>query len=306
MKSIRQFIFCIAVSLFCCSSSTKAQDKRSFTLPTLWTEKASQMEIPLPEYPRPQMERQEWLNLNGKWDYMGGKDKADPATVAAPPKFPATPEKILVPFAPEAELSGIARNGETNLWYQRFITVPDKWKGKRILLHFGAVDRIATIFINDRKVGSHTGGYGSFSFDITDYLKSGVNTLVVGAYDPNDGLAPSGKNGPRGDYTFSSGIWQTVWMEPVEKEYISGIKLIPDLKNNRLEVVATSSVGGLKVTATTTAAGSQVAKTEGVAGEKFYIPVKNPRLWCPEDPFLYDLNQELTNKRGKVGEVVDS
>lgn len=306
MKSTRQFILCIAASLFCCSLLTKAQDKKSFTLPTLWTEKAFQMEIPLPEYPRPQMERSEWLNLNGKWDYMGGKDKANPLIVPAPPKFPATPEKILVPFVPEAELSGIARNGETCLWYRRSVTVPDKWKGKRILLHFGAVDRIATVFINDKKVGSHTGGYGSFSFDITDYLESGVNTLVVGAYDPNDGLAPSGKNGPRGDYTFSSGIWQTVWMEPVEKEYISGIKLIPDLKNNRLEVVATSSVGGLKVIATTMAAGSQVAKTEGVAGEKFYIPVKNPRVWCPEDPFLYDLKLELRNKRGQIVDVVDS
>lgn len=303
---MKQIIFCTAFMLFCSAHAAEAQNKKSFTLPTPWTEKALQMEIPLPEYPRPQMERPEWLNLNGMWDYMGGKDKADPVTAAVPPKFPSTPEKIRVPFAPEAELSGIARSGETNLWYRRTISVPDKWKGKRVLLHFGAVDQVAVVFVNDKKAGGHTGGYGSFSLDITDFLKSGSNTIVVGAYDPNDGLAPSGKNGPRGDYTFSSGIWQTVWMEPVEKEYISGIKLIPDLKNNRLEVIATSSAGGLKITATAMADGSTVAKTEGTAGEKFYIPIKEPRLWCPEDPFLYDLKLELRNKRGQVVDAVDS
>jgi len=283
-----------------------AQALQGFTLPTPWTGEALKAEIPLPEYPRPQMERPHWLNLNGKWDYMGGKDKADPVSAITPPSFPAKPEKILVPFAPEAELSGIARKQEINLWYRRSITVPSEWKGKRILLHFGAVDHAASVFINDKKVGSHAGGYGSFSFDITDFLKSGTNTLVVGAYDPNDGVAPSGKNGPRGDYTFSSGIWQTVWMEPVEKEYISSIKLIPDLKNNRLEVVALSPASDLKVTATAMSKGSQVAKAEGIASEKFYIPINNPRLWCPEDPFLYDLKLELRDKRGKVVDVVNS
>ncbi len=286
--------------------SVEAQNLKGFTLPTPWTEDALRAEVPLPEYPRPQMERTEWLNLNGKWDYMGGKDKADPVSAIMTPKFPANPEKIWVPFAPEAELSDIARKDEVNLWYRRSVTLPAQWKDKRILLHFGAVDRIAAIFINDRKVGTHKGGYGSFSFDITDYLKPGTNTLVVGAYDPNDGLAPSGKNGPRGDYTFSSGIWQTVWMEPVEKEYISGIKLIPDINNNRLEVTVSTTMSGLKVTATAMADGSQVARVEGTASEKFYIPIPNPRLWSPKDPFLYDLKLELRNKRGQVVDVVKS
>lgn len=305
MKRILSLLF-VAACLMSCAKGVPEQKVEGFTLPTPWTGKALSMEIPLPEYPRPQMERSEWLNLNGKWDYMGGKDVADPVAAVTPPEFPGTPEKILVPFAPEAELSGIARKGETNLWYRRQITVPDNWKGKRVILHFGAVDRIAAVFVNGKKVGSHEGGYGSFSFDITDYLGSAGNTLIVGAYDPNDGLAASGKNGPRGDYTFSSGIWQTVWMEPVAQEHITDMKLIPDLKNNRLEVTVSSSSDGLKIAATTMAGSSQVAKTEGIAGQQFYIPIPNPRLWCPEDPFLYDLKLELYDNSGQVVDVVDS
>lgn len=120
--------------------------------------------------------------------------------------------------------------GDTCLWYKRSFSVPQAWKGRHVLLNFGAVDRISSVFVNGKKVGTHTGGYDAFSLNITDYLKSGENVLVVGAYDPNDGRAASGKNGSRGDYIFTSGIWQTVWLEPVEKQYISQIKLVPDLK----------------------------------------------------------------------------
>lgn len=283
-----------------------SQNSTAFTLPTPWTEKALQAEIPLPEYPRPQMVRSGWLNLNGLWDYMGGKELTDPLGAATPPAFPGKPEKIRVPFPPEAELSGIARKDETNLWYRRNFTVPAEWKGKNVLLHFGAVDRHAAVFVNGKKVGSHTGGYEAFTLDISGYLKAGENVLVVGANDPNDGRAASGKNGPKGDYTFTSGIWQTVWLEPVEKQYISDIKLIPDVKNNRLEVTVYANDPGLKVSAIATAGSAEVAKAEGTSESKFYLPVNNPRLWSPDDPFLYDLKLQLKDRRGKIIDEVDS
>lgn len=301
MKTIHySFFVCL---LLLGSVKLQSQTLQSFTLPTPWTEDALKAEVPFPDYPRPQMVRTEWLNLNGMWDYMGGKDLADPVTATTPPTFPANPEKIRVPYPPEAELSGIARKSETNLWYRRSIIIPDGWKGKKVLLHFEAVDRITTVFINNKKVGSHTGGYNAFSFDITDYLKSGSNTLIVGAYDPNDGKAASGKNGPRGDYTFTSGIWQTVWMEPVEEQYISRIKLIPDMQNQRLEIVAFTDEPGFNITAISNANTKEI-KAEGVSNKSFYLPVKNPRLWSPDDPYLYDLKLQVKNKRGKIVDEV--
>jgi hypothetical protein len=137
-------------------------------------------------------------------------------------------------------------------------------------------------------------------------LKKGENTLIVGAYDPNDGKTPSGKNGVRGDYTFTSGIWQTVWMEPVEKQYISHIKLIPDLKNNRLEVTAYTNEPGLMVSATVKNGSSEVASNEEASDSKFYLSINNPRCWNPDDPFLYDLQLQLKDRQGKIIDEIDS
>ena len=238
----RKLIACLALFLFSgvTTVSVNAQDaKKRFTLPTPWTEEAMNAETPLPEYPRPQLVRAQWLNLNGEWDYMTDPSGVSPVKASVPPSFTKGVRKIRVPFPPESELSGIAHKGDSCLWYRRTFTVPKEWKGKRVMLNFGAVDRLSTVFVNGKKAGTHTGGYDAFSFDITDLLKSGDNVLVVGAFDPNDGRAASGKNGPRGDYTFTSGIWQTVWIEPVEKQHISHIKVIPDvqLKNKRGKVV---------------------------------------------------------------------
>ena len=284
----------------------RSQSTADFTLPTPWTQQALTAQVPLPEYPRPQMKRKEWQNLNGQWDYMGGAQLADPRTTLVPPAFPASAEKIRVPFAPESELSGIGRSGEKFLWYRRKLLIPQAWKGSRILLHFGAVDHDASVYVNGKKVGSHSGGYTAFSLDISDFVQPGDNSLVVGAHDPNDGRRPSGKNGDKGDYTFSSGIWQTVWMEPVQQKHVTQLKLIPDLKNKRLQITALAQGENLKVVATAHDQQVQVAKVEGRADEPFFLPVDDPHLWSPDDPFLYQLNLELKDRQGRTVDQVDS
>ena len=309
MKSIiTACVFCFLLS-GCCTEEQKTTKKseltKDFTLPTPWSEAALKAEIPLPEYPRPQMQRTDWLNLNGSWDYMGGKEQPDPVAATTTPTF-SNAEKILVPFPPESDLSGIKRKLETNMWYKRTFVVPESWKGKQVKIHFSAVDRISTIFVNGKKAGEHIGGYTAFSLDITSLLQSGENTLVVGAYDPNDGKAASGKNGPHGDYTFTSGIWQTVWLEPVAKEHITNVKLIPDMDNNRLKVTINAEGTGLSVVAKAKDGQKEVAQTNGQANEEFYIGINNPKLWSPDDPFLYDLDIQLKNGSGQIVDEIKS
>jgi hypothetical protein len=260
--------------------------------------------VPLPEYPRPQLQRKEWLDLNGRWDYMGGVSQADPRTAGVVPGFEGA-GKILVPYPPESWLSGVQRKQEINLWYRRSFAVPAGWKGRHVLLHFGAVDHTAVVFVNGRKIGEHSGGYDSFSFDITAAVRPGSNTLVVGAWDPNDGRAPSGKNGPRGDYTFTSGIWQTVWLEPVAAQHIARLRLVPDVEGQRLRVTVGADPG-LVVEATAFRAGQVVATVTGPAGAELELPVKHAELWSPGHPFLYDLRVRLTDRQGRVVDEVQS
>lgn len=271
---------------------------------SVFTDSAAGMPVPFPYYPRPQLERPEWMNLNGKWEYLGGKDKPDPLTAEVIPSF-GHAEKITVPYPPESFLSGIERKQEINMWYRRTFILPEPFHGRRILLHFGAVDHQAAVFINNSKVATHTGGYESFTVDITAQVKRGENVLVVGASDRNDGRTVSGKNGPRGDYTFTSGIWQTVWLEPASKLYIDNIRITPDPSRKRVCIEVHANGDGY-VTAVASAGGKEVGRVRGSGGRELLMDIKDPVLWSPDHPFLYDLSIRLEDKKGKEADQVKS
>lgn len=296
-------LFCLT---FFALISSPVLPQKKIIMKTPFTEAAEKSPVPLPEYPRPQLERNAWMCLNGKWDYTGGKS----APRASGPKeaisFKGIKEKILVPFSPESYLSGIRRSGETNMWYRRTFKIPPAWKGKHVLLNFGAVAFNTTVFINNKRIGTHTGSYDSFNFDITPYLEDKENTIIVAVQDLNDGKAPCGKCGPRGgSYTNFSGIWQTVWLEPVNDNYIRDISLIPDIGGKRVKVLVNSLTQG-DITATVLEGEKAVSVTKGPSGRYFFIPVKNPLLWSPDTPFLYGLQLTLHDPGGHVEDKVES
>ena len=277
-------------------------------LPTPWTEEAKSAVVPLPEYPRPQMTRSNWLNLNGTWDYMGGIGCASPTNATAkPPKFPPKPERIKVPFPPESYLSGIMRKQEVNMWYRRSFVAPKAWKSGRVLLHFGAVACWSVIFVNGHQIGTHEGSYGAFDFDITDFLRRGQNELIVGAWDDHDGLHACGKDCvTQGDYTFTSGIWQTVWLEPVPASYIKNLVITPDLSRSVVRVRADVSNKAGLARMVVVAVGKVISDVSGNRTNEFEMPVPHPHSWSPDDPFLYDLKVQLVDRKGKVLDTVGS
>ncbi len=258
----------------------------------------------LPEYPRPLMERSEWMILNGLWNYA-----ILPVGKPAPSDFDG---KILVPFAVESSLSGVQKNvGKANeLWYEREFTIPSKWKNNRVLLHFGAVDWKTDVWVNDVKVGRHTGGYTPFSFEITTALKNGSNKLIVKVWDPtNDGYQPRGKqvNKPEGIwYTPVTGIWQTVWLEPVPDKFITQVKTTPNIDINILNIeVATNNFSASDRIEVKVMDGSKVVAT---AQSINHLPVEivmpdQVKLWSPESPFLYDLEITLWNGTKQIDKV---
>ena len=271
---------------------------------TSWGEQLDPKNV-LPEYPRPIMERSDWKNLNGLWKYAITK-KGDPTPAAYQ-------GDILVPFAVESSLSGVGKmiNEKEELWYQRTFDVPSNWRGKQVLLHFGAVDWKAEVWVNDVKVGEHTGGFTPFYFDITSVLNKGNNDLVVKVWDPSDrGEQPRGKQiaNPHGIwYTPVTGIWQTVWLEPVATQYIANLKTTPNIDNNSVKVeVAANTTSADKVEVKVFDGKNLVAKGAALNG----VPVElampaNAKLWSPDSPFLYNMEVTLY-KDGKAIDQVKS
>ena len=273
---------------------------------TRWAAEVSPENV-LPEYPRPTMSRNDWLNLNGLWQYG--------FTTAASTKEPAVYEgNILVPFPLESSLSGVMQKlGTSNaLWYKRTFTIPEEWSGKSIILNFGASDYRTYVYVNGRIVSSHTGGYCAFSKNITNYLNAeGENTLLVRVVDPNSGEQPIGKQRIEDQangsiwYTSVSGIWQTVWIEPVNSSYISSIKTTPDLDNSKFLVNV--SVANASATATVNVVLKDqddiVAQVSAPAGTALELPVAEPKLWSPEHPNLYDMYVTLTDNNETLDDV---
>jgi len=320
---------CLAI---CLSDSTLAAEPwhpAPRPLMTPWSDQVAPTNA-LPEYPRPQLVRKDWLNLNGLWDYAIQGKAAD--------RTPATWDgKILVPYCIESALSGVMKPllPEQRLWYRREFTLPENWKNQRVLLHFGAVDWETTVSVNGTRLGTHRGGYDSFTFDITKALKqSGPQEIVVAVSDPTDTswqlrgkqtLHPGGAH-----YTACSGIWQTVWLEPVPQASVESLHLVPDVSGQalKLTVNARTPVEVTEVSVTVSLAGKTVATTSGKLGSELTsgvrdnlawykarliwvttdltVSLKDAKLWTPQSPTLYDVVVELKGTDGAVLDTVQS
>ncbi len=254
------------------------------------------------EYPRPQLERGDWTNLNGLWDYA-----VTPGDTAKPETWNGS---ILVPFCPESALSGVGRliDPKEALWYRRSLPAPKP--AKRALLHFEAVDYKTTVWVNGRMIGSHTGGHTPFTFDITSALKPADNELLVRVDDQTEGFQLHGKQklSPGGIwYTRVTGIWQTVWLENVPERFIHDLDFTTDIRTGRVRVepkLSGKAPAGEKIRVTASIAGKRVAEGSGSPNAMLEIP--EARLWSPDSPNLYDLEVELLDSAGTVIDAVKS
>lgn len=275
---------------------------------TIWAEKVSPENV-WQEYPRPQFERGSWMNLNGLWKYSVLKNN-----LPQPKKFQGD---ILIPFCVESSLSGVAGEvkPDDRIWYDRQFDVPANWKGKCVVLNFEAVDYETTVWVNGMIVGAHKGAYDRFSFDITEFLnKKGSQELVVSVVDPtNDGPQPRGKQqlSQQGIwYTPVSGIWQTVWLEAVSPEaYLKEVKITPDIDLKTVSIIPILNKPlkpEYNVKISISSNGKEVAISEVLADKEAVVEIKNPELWSPDNPKLYDLSLTLTNASGEVIDQVNS
>ena len=300
MKKIIIALALIAVATTASAEWKIAGDK----IRTKWAEEVNPSNV-LPEYPRPQLVRGEWQNLNGLWNYA-----VTAINAAEPTQFDG---EILVPFALESALSGVQKplNEKQLLWYEREFTVPAKWMSQRVMLNFGAVDWAADVYVNGVCVGSHTGGYTPFSLDITKALnKKGAQKVVVRVWDPSEkGEQPVGKQLSRLGkiwYTPVSGIWQTVWLEPVSKQnHIVNILPTSDLRHNDIIVATETAIKEGVVSIEVYDNGTKVAEGSAPAGTPAKIHIPNAKWWTPETPHLYDLKVTL-KQEGKTIESVES
>ncbi|MFL5740248.1 MAG: glycoside hydrolase family 2 protein [Flavisolibacter sp.] len=270
---------------------------------TAWTEQVNP-NAPLPDYPRPQMVRGNWKNLNGLWDYaLTTKDENTPSQFSG---------KILVPFAIESSLSGVGKTvgKDSALWYHTSVALPSSMKGKNILLHFGAVDWQTDLWLNGKKIGQHQGGYDPFSFNLTAFLKkNAVQDLLIRVWDPSDeGPQPRGKQVKHPNsiwYTSVTGIWQTAWIEAVPSSYIDQTKQTPDIDAETISVntVIKNAQTGDAIKISAFDGQTKLDEQTVHAGEDAKLKIGHPKLWSPDQPFLYDLKISLVRKGKTLDEV---
>ena len=271
------------------------------------------MNIPRLEYPRPQMVRNEWINLNGVWQFE--IDHSGSGCERGLQKQTSLSGQILVPFCPESKLSGVGyKDFMQTVWYKRRFVLPPSWVGKRILLHFGAVDYEAEIWVNSSFIGNHSGGYSSFAYDITEHLITDENEITLCAKDNiRGGKQPHGKQSKRlqsyeCSYTRTTGIWQTVWLEPVTEEHIENFRLYPDPENACLfiQISIASFSEGQTINARASLEGSLVGEISGKVNSEqllLRLPLSKLELWEPGKPVLYDLDLSLTGNDQELDRV---
>jgi len=303
MKIFRNLIIsaCSIISVSCTLNTVPDWKIAENPILTKWATDVDPLK-PWLEYPRPDLKRDNWISLNGLWEY------AITPINTMPERWHG---KILVPYPVESALSGVKKkvSDNENLWYKRSFKIPRSWSKKQIILNFEACDWKTVVWIDGKEAGKHLGGYDPFSIDITDFLgKVSDHEMIVCVWDPTDkGTQPRGKQvlKPGGIwYTPTTGIWQTVWIEPVNKSHISDFRTITDADNGTITVNTNVANGdGLNIILKVKRDNRTIATATGVKGQDITVKIENPVLWSPENPFLYDLSLELKSGTKTLDEV---